>query len=427
MKDNILLIDDDFDTAQLVKTILKSHDVVFHHVLNGEEGLKLAYELQPNLIILDVMMPGLGGLEVCRRLREFSDVPILMLTAKSHSTDVERGFAAGADDYVKKPFSNQELLARIEYLLKHSNTGKSTTEKTNIKGYSDDIFKVDLIEQTVSLHGKEISLSPTEYKLLALLASHPHKTLTARRLLTEVWGATYSHDKELLSFYIHQLRQKIKEGEGSHQYICTQWGQGYWFNPLPRTPEPAPESTNSEQKGNQKFSFLALNNRWISIILAGLILLLLLVVFHEEVSLAFRDNPENGNTAVEAYITAEGFMEADLSGVRGQICVKNIGKYLTKNLSIVNTVHIYSKSKIRYISSAVDLREKPILAAGKSHCYPFGIALEPISGEDARYRVTTTVSITNHIGLEPASKLCPGAEQYRFGPEITTEFTFPEQ
>jgi DNA-binding winged helix-turn-helix (wHTH) protein len=338
----------------------------------------------------------------------------------SHFTDVERGFAVGADDYVKKPFSNRELLARIDYLLKHNKNSKSTTEKTGIKGYSDNVLKVDLIEQTVFLHDKEIGLSPTEYKLLALLASHPQKTLTARRLLTDVWGATYSHDKELLSYYIHKLRQKLKAGEGSHRYISTQWGQGYWFNPLPRPPEPAP-------KGNQKISFRSLNNRWALIILAGLVLVLFLVAFHRDVFLAFIPNSHDRNTAIEAHVSAEGFMEAGLSGVRGQICVKNTGKYPTDNLSVVNTVQVYSKSKVRYISSAVDLRENPILGAGKSHCYPFGIIFESVSGGDVRYRVTTMASITNHIGLRPYSKFCPGLELYSFGPEITVDFSFPEQ
>jgi len=118
MKENILLIDDDLEIGQLIKTILKSRNATIHHTFNGEEGLKLAHELQPNLVILDVMMPGLDGFEVCRRLREFSNVPILMLSARSHHTDVEQGYAAGADNYIKKPFSKKELLPKIDYLLK---------------------------------------------------------------------------------------------------------------------------------------------------------------------------------------------------------------------------------------------------------------------------------------------------------------------
>jgi DNA-binding response OmpR family regulator len=124
MKEKILLIDDDLDLGQIIKTILKSREVCVHHVFNGQEGLKLAYELQPNLILLDVMLPGMDGLEVCYRLREFSDIPILMLSANYHATDVEKGFAAGADNYVKKPFSNHDLLARIDSMLEHNKKGK---------------------------------------------------------------------------------------------------------------------------------------------------------------------------------------------------------------------------------------------------------------------------------------------------------------
>lgn len=122
MKEKILLIDDDLDIGQIIKTILRTREVCVHHVLNGEEGLKTAFELQPNLILLDVMLPGMDGLEVCSRLREFSNVPILMLSANYQATDVENGIAAGADYYVKKPISHHDLLARIDCMLAHSFT-----------------------------------------------------------------------------------------------------------------------------------------------------------------------------------------------------------------------------------------------------------------------------------------------------------------
>ncbi len=117
MNEKILLIDDDLGIGQIIKTILKSREVCVHHAFNGEEGLRVAYELQPSLILLDVMLPGMDGLEVCHRLRQCSDVPILMLSANCHATDVEEGFAAGADSYLKKPFSTQEFLAGIDWML----------------------------------------------------------------------------------------------------------------------------------------------------------------------------------------------------------------------------------------------------------------------------------------------------------------------
>ena len=239
MAEKILVIDDDLNVAELIKLILKPRGFQIYHAADGQEGLKQAYDLQPDLIILDIMMPEHDGFDVCARLREFSDVPIVMLTAKSQSSDVAHGFAVGADDYVKKPFSNEELVSRITSLLRRK---KSTKAKTNITGYKDGYLEVELASQKVVPQDEEITLTPTEFKLLAFLIRHPHKTLSTRTLLTEVWGDAYHHDKALLSLYVHQLRQKLKEGETEHKYIQTQWGEGYWFNPLPQAQKPSPVS-----------------------------------------------------------------------------------------------------------------------------------------------------------------------------------------
>ena len=158
----ILVIDDDLGIAELIKLILKPRGMLIYHAADGQEGLKQAYELQPDLIILDVMMPEYDGFDVCARLRELSDVPIVMLTAKSQSSDVAHGFAVGADDYVKKPFSNEELVSRIESLLQRK---KSVKENTNITGYSDGYLEIELSSQKVMCQGEEITLTPTEFKL----------------------------------------------------------------------------------------------------------------------------------------------------------------------------------------------------------------------------------------------------------------------
>jgi DNA-binding response OmpR family regulator len=173
--EKILVIDDDLGVAELIRLILKPRGMLIYHAVDGQEGLKQAYELQPDLIILDVMMPERDGFDVCARLREFSDVPIVMLTAKSQSSDVAHGFAVGADDYVKKPFSNEELVSRIESLLRRK---KTTKANTNITGYTDGYLEVELSHQKVMLQGEEITLTPTEFKLLAFLIRHPHKTLS---------------------------------------------------------------------------------------------------------------------------------------------------------------------------------------------------------------------------------------------------------
>ena len=166
MADKILVIDDDPNMAELIRLILKPRGLVIYHAINGQEGLKQAYELQPDLIILDIMMPEYDGYEVCARLRELSDVPIVMLTAKSQSSDVTRGFAMGANDYVKKPFSNDELVSRIESLLRRNKTSDAST---NITRYSDGLLDVEFASQKVTLQGEEVAFTPTEFNLLSFL------------------------------------------------------------------------------------------------------------------------------------------------------------------------------------------------------------------------------------------------------------------
>jgi DNA-binding response OmpR family regulator len=433
--DKILVIDDDPNVAELIKLILKPRGLLIYHAINGQEGLKQAYELQPDLVILDIMMPEQDGYEVCARLRELSDVPIVMLTAKSQSSDVTRGFAVGADDYVKKPFSNDELVSRIESLLRRK---KSNDASTNITGYSDGLLEVEFSTQKVTLMGEEIALTPTEFKLLAFMIRHPQKTLSTRTLLAEVWGNAYSHDKALLSLYVHQVRQKLKEEETEHAYIKTHWGQGYWFNPLPQANKAAPVLPVTEEeeeediavdvKQEPKPSIQFLRNKWIWVavgVLAGLSVLAILLntIFREPPA-----SPTEGHTAIEApQVTAEGFAETDSTGVRGQICVRNKGDSPTENLSIVNTVQISSTSTAKSISSTVDLSQNPILGPGQSDCYLFELAFEPDPDQNTQYRITTMITITNHTGLLAGSKYCPGPQPCPYGPEITSEVVLPKK
>jgi DNA-binding response OmpR family regulator len=422
--DKILVIDDDPNVAELIKLILKPRGLLIYHAINGHEGLKQAYELQPDLIILDIMMPESDGYEVCARLRELSDVPIVMLTAKSLSSDVTRGFAMGANDYVKKPFSNDELVSRIESLLRRK---KSNDASANITKYSDGLLDVEFASHKVSLQGEEIAFTPTEFKLLTFLIRHPQKTLSTRNLLAEVWGDTYSHDKALLSLYIHQLRQKLKEDETNHSYIKTHWGQGYWFNPLPQSPKPFPEPTIAEPEEEEKeikpIRFLW--NKWIWVALGGLFILAVLAVFQQALSRNFGANSIAGYTTIEVHMTAEGFLETDITGVRGQICVNNAGTFPTENLSIANTVQVYSGSTVRYISSTVDLSENPVIDPGNTYCYPFELTFEPDFEHNVQYRMTTAITIINHTGLVAGSRNCPGSRPCPFGSEVTTDLILP--
>lgn len=427
--DKILVIDDDPSVAELIKLILKPRGLSTYHAPDGQEGVKQAYELQPDLIILDIMMPDYDGYEICARLREFSEVPIIMLTAKAQSSDITHGFAVGADDYVKKPFSNEELISRIERLLLRN---KSNSASTKITGYSDDVLEIEFDTQKVTLQGEDIALTPTEFKLLAYLIRHPQKTLSTRTLLKEVWGDAYSHDKALLSLYIHQLRQKLKESETEHKYIQTQWGQGYWFNPSPQASNLSTLPAIDEQENEvPKISIPFYTNRWLWVALGVLIGLLAFVIYQQYSAFLFRYNlpalPDEGHTTIEARVTAEGFRETDSIGSRGQICIQNAGNFPTENLSIVTTVQIDSSATTRNISSTVDLSKNPILRPGEIYCYPFEIVFEPVSEQDAKYRSITTITITNHTGLIVGGRYCPGPQPCPFGPEISTELLLPEQ
>ena len=226
----VLVIDDDPDVAKLMYVILKPLGFSVHHASDGKEGLRAAYEIQPDLVILDVMMPFLDGWDACSRLRELSDVPILMLTSCTSETDLLRGFTLGADDYVKKPFSKLELEARVQALLrrqknhhKHGQAGSSH--------YKDNFLYIDLETQVVEREGNPLDLSSTEYSLLSCLVRNMGKTVTHSQLLHDVWGCEYGNLASSLTLYIYYLRKKLEDPEGGHRYIHTQWGRGYCFVP----------------------------------------------------------------------------------------------------------------------------------------------------------------------------------------------------
>ena len=226
----ILVIDDDPEIAKLLTTILRPQGFTVYQAYEGKEGLKNAYELHPDLIILDVMMPCIDGWDVCARLRELTDVPILMLTARTTEADVVRGFMSGADDYMKKPFSKVELEARIRALLRRK-TRHSGGTSSGTDHYTDRLLNINLETQAVELEGRILDLSATEYSLLACLVRNMGRTVTHSQLLREVWGSEYG-DISALTLYIYYLRKKLEDSQHNHQYIHTQWGRGYCFMPL---------------------------------------------------------------------------------------------------------------------------------------------------------------------------------------------------
>lgn len=230
MNKKVLVIDDDPELGKLVETILKPLELKVYHAYSGEDGLKQAYTIHPDMIILDIMMPDLDGFDVCSRLRELSSLPILMLTARANANDMLHGFNVGVDDFLRKPFNKSELEARVRALLRRSNN-QNFGEISYINIYTDPILEIELSSKTVKLRGNVVELSPKEYDLLACLVREQGKILSHRELMREAWGELYINGPAEISLYIYYLRNKLKDGKNGHQYIRTLWGRGYWFAP----------------------------------------------------------------------------------------------------------------------------------------------------------------------------------------------------
>ena len=225
MKETILIIDDDAALAKIVQINLEREGYKTVVASSGVEGLQKAYSNQPNLVILDIMMPGMDGWVTCRRLREISDVPIIMLTARGMEADVVKGLELGADDYIVKPFGTKVLLARIHALLRR--TDASATKKPPI--YSDGELTVDFVKRVVMVRSERVDLTPTEFKLLSNFVQNEGRVLPHSYLLTQVWGPEYVDEVNYLKLYVRYLRQKIEKDPSNPDYILTEWGVGYRF------------------------------------------------------------------------------------------------------------------------------------------------------------------------------------------------------
>ena len=230
MVKKILIIDEDQDLGRLITTVLGEEEFHVYHAFSGGEGLRKAYEVRPDLVILDIMMPGLDGFTVCSHLREIANVPILMLTALSSEKDVLRGFTVGVDDYLKKPFTNSELRARVHALLRRYRGNDSPTPSLPIV-YTDSVLEIDLSSGVVKLLGNVVELSPKEHELLAFLVSQQGKVSSYPELAREIWGDSYAEARPNISLYIYYLRKKLEDGKHGHKYLYTHRGRGYWFSP----------------------------------------------------------------------------------------------------------------------------------------------------------------------------------------------------
>jgi DNA-binding response OmpR family regulator len=224
MNEKILVIDDDIDLIKMLKLKLELQGYAVFTATNGLDGMRQAYQFHPDCIILDIMMPEINGFEVCERLRGLTDVPILFLSAKTSETDMLRGYRAGADDYITKPFSFSILFERISAILK-----RAKAKQAEALVYEDDELCVDLGREQVYYKGQLISLTPTEFRLLSSLIRQKDSVVPQNDLVREVWGPNYSDAVANLSVYIHYLREKLAEKKREHKYIRNRWGVGYWF------------------------------------------------------------------------------------------------------------------------------------------------------------------------------------------------------
>jgi two-component system, OmpR family, KDP operon response regulator KdpE len=220
----VLAVDDEPRVLRLVSEILKAVGYHVSAAANGESALEMLALEQPDLVILDVLLgPGLNGYEVCRRIREFSDVAVVMLTAKAIEGDVLEGFEAGADDYLTKPFSAKELVARVQAVLRRTQRPEETITTTLKCGE----LEINFARHTVRVDGRTVALTRTEYALLSLLAVNANRVMSHTDLLTKVWGAEYRDDVDYLRAYVRYLRRKLEPDPANPRYLITSPGVGY--------------------------------------------------------------------------------------------------------------------------------------------------------------------------------------------------------
>ena len=226
-KQRILVVDDERQITRVLSRGLMAKGYDVHIAADGEAALQTFNDWHPDLVITDLSMPNLNGLELCRRLRAFSEIPIIVLSVKGEERTKIEALDAGADDYVTKPFGIDELLARIRATLRRAPSGPDN--ERNILETGD--FRIALEERNVTIRNKEVRLTPKEYDLMVYLLSHPGKVLTHHTLLGAVWGGNYTEQTEYLRVFIGQLRKKIEVDPGNPKYILTEPWIGYRFNP----------------------------------------------------------------------------------------------------------------------------------------------------------------------------------------------------
>ena len=227
-KQKILIVDDDVNIAELISLYLTKECFDTKTVNDGEEALKAYEQYAPNLILLDLMLPGIDGYQVCREIRTKSNVPIIMLSAKGEIFDKVLGLELGADDYIMKPFDSKELVARVKAVLRrYQPMAKTDTVTVNIKCVEYPGLIVNLSNYSVLYNGQPVDMPPKELELLYFLASSPNQVFTREQLLDHIWGYEYIGDTRTVDVHVKRLREKIKDNDSWS--LATVWGIGYKF------------------------------------------------------------------------------------------------------------------------------------------------------------------------------------------------------
>ncbi len=229
MSKKVLVVDDEKLIVKGIRFSLEQDGMEVDCAYDGEEALQKASENKYDMILLDLMLPKLSGLEVCQQIREFSNVPIIMLTAKGEDMDKILGLEYGADDYITKPFNILEVKARIKAIMRRTNSSKEAPAvKANVIESGD--VKLDCDGRRLFIAGREINLTAKEFDVLELLVTNPNSVYSREKLLKLIWGADYPGDVRTVDVHIRRLREKIENNPSEPKYVHTKWGVGYYFH-----------------------------------------------------------------------------------------------------------------------------------------------------------------------------------------------------
>lgn len=224
MNEKVLVVDDEQSITELIKLDLEFEGYQIETAYDGREALEKVESFQPDLIILDIMLPHITGYEVCRKVNEKYNIPVILLTAKTDVVDKVLGLELGADDYLTKPFDNRELIARVKALIRRSSSSSTPDKKENIENGD---LKIIPTERKVLIKGKEIHLTPKEYDLLFLLAQNLEQVFPRETLLEKIWGYDYFGDTRTVDMHVQRIRKKIGDPSSNPKYLQTVFGVGY--------------------------------------------------------------------------------------------------------------------------------------------------------------------------------------------------------